>query len=59
MDVIKLSYRGMDEVESNERYLELEELMNPFYEPPEEEEEEGAAMAIDSQPTANGRAFEI
>jgi hypothetical protein len=44
----------MDESESTERFLELEELVNPYYEPPEEEEEEGAAMATESQPIANG-----
>lgn len=52
MDVIKLSYRPMDDSESTERFLELEELMNPYYEPPEEEEEEGAAIATGSQPIA-------
>lgn len=39
MDVIHLAYRAMEEAESAERDNELEELMNPNYEPPEEEEE--------------------
>ncbi|PVG01919.1 Paf1-domain-containing protein, partial [Serendipita vermifera] len=39
-DVINLSYRAMDESERVERYNELEEILNPLYEPPEEEEDE-------------------
>ncbi|KIM33964.1 hypothetical protein M408DRAFT_5373 [Serendipita vermifera MAFF 305830] len=49
-DVINLAYRAMDETESAERDNDLEELMNPNYEPPEEEEE-AAPMVTDTQET--------
>jgi len=39
----------MDQAESAERDGDLEELMNPFYEPPEEEE--GVPMVTDTQDT--------
>jgi hypothetical protein len=51
MDVINLSYRAMDEGERTERYNELEEILNPLYEPPEEEEDE------EIQPSAEKRAI--
>jgi hypothetical protein len=38
-DAINLRYRALDETERLERANELEELMNPDYEPPEEEDE--------------------
>jgi hypothetical protein len=41
----------MDQAESAERDNDLEELMNPFYEPPEEEEE-AALMMTGSQEIA-------
>jgi hypothetical protein len=45
-DAINLRYRALDETERLERANELEELMNPDYEPPEEEEE-GPLMITD------------
>lgn len=41
-DVINLSYRAMDEGELKEREAELEELINPFYEPQEELDQDDA-----------------
>jgi hypothetical protein len=56
--VINLSYRAMDQAESAERDNDLEELMNPFYEPPEEEEEV-APMVTDSQEVATGDGQDV
>ncbi|KAG8836520.1 hypothetical protein FRC18_011197 [Serendipita sp. 400] len=39
-DTINLTYRSMDEAERLERENDMEEVMNPMYEPPEEQEEE-------------------
>lgn len=48
----------MDQSESAERDNDLEELMNPFYEPPEEEEE-AAPMVTDSQEIATGDGLDV
>jgi hypothetical protein len=57
-DVINLSYRAMDQAESAERDNDLEELMNPFYEPPEEEEE-AAPMVTESQEITTGDGQDV
>ncbi|CAG8775974.1 15232_t:CDS:2, partial [Acaulospora colombiana] len=58
-DVINLSYRAMDESERIERYNELEEILNPLYEPPEEEEDEEIQPAPAKEMTVDDDDMDI